>query len=189
MERNIRRTIMEPVVRALRDQGNPYRGVLYAGLMITDDGPKVLEFNCRLGDPEAQAVLPRLKTDLLNVMIRAAEGDLGAVSLEWDERPCVAVVVASGGYPGKYATGLPIEGLRESAPDLNVFHAGTVVAPADGASRVVTTARRVVTTGGRVLTVTSLGSDLEDARRKAYAGAANVGFEDSFYRKDIALFA
>ena len=116
MESRIRREIMEPVVAALASKGSPFRGILYAGLMLTVDGPKVVEFNCRLGDPEAQVVLPRLKSDLLGVLICVALGDLSAVSLEWDDQSHVAVVLASEGYPGKYATGFPIDGLTEMPP-------------------------------------------------------------------------
>jgi phosphoribosylamine--glycine ligase len=179
MERRVRAEIVEPVVRGLAKMGSPFTGVLYAGLMITADGPKVIEFNCRLGDPEAQVILPRLKTDLLEVMIRAAEGDVSTVSLEWDERPCVGVVVASGGYPGKYATGYPIEGLDTAPPNMIMFHAGTDDAQDGGHGM-------IVTSGGRVLTVAALGDTLEDARRIVYAGVDGVRFKDSFYRGDIA---
>ena len=181
IERRVRGEIVEPVVKALRESGSPYVGALYAGLMMTAAGPKVIEFNCRLGDPEAQVVLPRLKTDLLEVMIRAAEGDVGAARLEWDPRPCVGVVVASGGYPGKYSIGHRILGLDKAPPDIEVFHASTRAPRADEGA--------FETSGGRVLTVSAQGSDLEDARKRAYAGAASIGFKDSFYRRDIALLA
>ena len=113
LEQKVRRTIMEPVVEALAEQGTPYRGVLYAGLILTKEGPKVLEFNCRLGDPEAQVILPRLKTDLVEVMMGAATGSLASKPVQWDSQACVGVVMASGGYPGRYHTGHPIEGLDE----------------------------------------------------------------------------
>ena len=179
MERRVRAEIMEPVVRGLAKMASPYTGVLYAGLIITADGPKVIEFNCRLGDPETQVILPRLKTDLLEVMIKVAEGDMSAVSLEWDERPCVGVVLASRGYPGKYATGYPIEGLDTAPPNMMMFHAGTDDVQDGGHGR-------IVTSGGRVLTMAALGDTLEDARRIAYAGVDGVRFKDSFYRRDIA---
>ena len=176
MYSRVRTEIMEPVVAALAEQGNPYVGVLYAGLILTPSGPKVIEFNCRLGDPEAQVVLPRLKTDLLEVMIGTARGDATAVSLDWDSRACVGVVVASGGYPGSYETGYTIDGLDAVGPEASVFHAGTVLVNG-----------RAVSAGGRVLTVTSLGDTRDEARRRAYSNAARVSFTDSFYRNDIAL--
>ena len=176
MEDTVRTRIMEPVVSALAAEGSPYTGFLYAGLIATADGPKVIEFNCRMGDPEAQVVLPRLKTDLLEVMISAAEGGLRGVSLEWDRRPCVGVVVASGGYPEKYETGYEVVGLDDVDGDVTVFHAGTRLG--EGGS--------VVSDGGRVLTVTALGDTLEDARRKAYSNAGRVRFTGAFYRNDIA---
>ena len=176
MEDTVRTRIMEPVVNALAAEGCPYTGFLYAGLMVTKDGPKVIEFNCRMGDPEAQVVLPRLKTDLLEVMISAADGDLRGVYLEWDSRACVGVVVASGGYPDKYETGYAVSGLGDVDDDVTVFHAGTRLA-ANGA---------VVSNGGRVLTVTALGDTLKDARRKAYSNAGRVRFTGAFYRNDVA---
>jgi phosphoribosylamine--glycine ligase len=176
MESRVRREIMAPVTAALAAEGSPFKGILYAGLMITASGPKVVEFNCRLGDPEAQVVLPRLKGDLLGTLISVASGDVSGVSLEWDERSHVAVVLASEGYPGKYATGLPISGLDEMPPDITVFHAGTRLE--DGA---------VLTDGGRVLAVSAPGETLEVARRRAYEASAGIRFDGSFYRKDIAL--
>ena len=179
LDREVRDRIMEPVVGALAEDGAPYMGVLYAGLMLTAEGPKVVEFNCRMGDPEAQVLLPRLKTDLLEVMIGAAQGDLADVSLEWDRRACVGVVIASGGYPDSYRTGFPITGLDTVDGDVNVFHAGTKMA---GSAE----DKRVLTDGGRVLTVVAQGETLEAARNKAYSNAGRISFEGSFYRKDIA---
>lgn len=176
MESRIRREIMEPVVAALASKGSPFRGILYAGLMLTVDGPKVVEFNSRLGDPEAQVVLPRLKSDLLGVLICVALGDVSAASLEWDDQSHVAVVLASEGYPGKYATGFPIDGLDEMPLGVTVYHAGTRLE--DGA---------VLTDGGRVLAVSAPGGTLQEARLRAYDGAARIRFSDSFYRGDIAL--
>jgi phosphoribosylamine--glycine ligase len=176
MESRVHQEIVEPVVGAMASEGSPFRGILYAGLMITMDGPKVVEFNCRLGDPEAQVVLPRLKSDLLEILICVASGDVSAASLEWDDQSHVAVVLASGGYPGKYATGFPIDGLDEMSPGVMVFHAGTRL---DG--NVVNTA------GGRVLAVSAPGETLEAARRRAYEGVSRIRFSGSFHRGDIAL--
>ena len=184
LEHQVRTQIMEPVVATLRDDGSPYQGVLYAGLMLTRDGPKVIEFNCRLGDPETQVVLPRLKTDLLDVMIKTAQGDLSGISLAWDPQACVGVVVASGGYPGQYKTGYAIETAGEIDEGVTIFHAGTKVA-----TEVSSNTERVLTDGGRVLTVTAMGDTLDEARRKAYANASRISFTGSFYRKDIALLS
>jgi phosphoribosylamine--glycine ligase len=153
--------------------------MLYAGLMLTDDGPKVVEFNCRLGDPEAQAVLPRLKTDLGELIAGAVEGGLEATPLEWSTAACVSVVVASGGYPGAYRTGYRIDGLESLDDEVLVFHAGTKEAQTgeEGA---------IVTDGGRVLTVSALGETMDEARRRAYANVIRVRFDGSFYRSDIA---
>jgi len=177
LEERIRREVMEPVARGLADKGCPFRGLLYAGLMLTADGPKVLEFNCRFGDPETQAVLPRLKSDLLAAMMATAGGDLEGAVIQWDRRACVGIVVASGGYPGLYNTGHPIHGLDAMDHDALVFHAGTRLG-ADG--------RTVETAGGRVLTVAALGHSVADARRRAYENAARIHFEGGFYRRDIA---
>ena len=184
VERRVRTEIMEPVAGALAQEGCEYRGVLYAGLMVTHDGPKVIEFNCRLGDPEAQVVLPRLKSDLLDVMISTARGGLDDVALEWDPRSCVGVVVASGGYPGDYTTGYPIEGLDAMDQDVLVFHAGTdIVQQEEGMPS------RVVSSGGRVLTVAALGDSLKEVRLIVYSNAGRLGFTDASYRSDIAALS
>ena len=175
LERRVRAEIMEPVVRGLAAAGCPYTGMLYAGLMLTPDGPKVLEFNCRLGDPETQVILPRLKSDLLDVMMDSAQGRLGGAPVEWDERACVGVVLASGGYPGKYGTGYAVAGLDAVDRDALVFHAGTRL---HGGG--------IVTDGGRVLTVAALRPSLEGAREAAYANIERVDFEGAFYRGDVA---
>ena len=182
LQARVRTEIMEPVARGLAQEGSPYSGVLYAGLMITSDGPKVIEFNCRMGDPETQVVLPRLKTDLLAAMISTAEGRLQDVHLEWDPRPCVGVVVASGGYPGPYRIGVAIEGLEDLDEGAFAFHAATAL----GDSNNDATAAALVSSGGRVLTVSALGDTLAEARSAAYSNVARVSFEDAFYRKDIA---
>lgn len=176
VEGRVHDEIMEPVAAALREEGTPYVGTLYAGLILTAEGPKVIEFNCRMGDPEAQVVLPRLKTDLLEVMIKTAAGELAGVSLEWDDRACVGVVIASEGYPGSFRTGYAIGGLEQVDVDTVVFHAGTRRTESEG----------LVSDGGRVVTVSALGDTLAEARCKAYANAGRITFSGSFFRKDIA---
>ena len=176
LEREVRERIMVPAARALAALGSPFRGILYGGLMLTSDGPKVVEFNCRLGDPEAQVVLPRLKTDLAAIMIDTVTGKLEGLSLEWDERPCVGVVLASGGYPGAYQTGREIRGLDGLEEDALVFHAGTRLDECDTVS----------TDGGRVLTVCALGENLAEARERAYESAARISFDGAHFRRDIA---
>ncbi len=173
----IQTTILEPTVRAMTDRGTPMRGVLYAGLMLTDDGPKVLEFNARFGDPETQVVLPLLDADLAELLSAVADGTLADVPpIPAPDRAAVGIVLASGGYPAPYRTNLPIAGLEDVPDDLLVFHAGT---RRDDAGR-------TVTAGGRVLTVVGLGSDLAAARDRAYAGVAAITFEDGHHRRDIA---
>ena len=180
VERYVRTAIVEPVVRALAESGSPYRGALYTGLMMTDDGPKVIEFNCRLGDPETQVLMPRLKTDLLEVMLDTVNGDLESRELEWDARSCVGVVMTSRGYPGSYETGFPIRGLDSLDSDTAVFHAGTAATGQNDPP---------LTDGGRVLCVSAMGATLEEAREGAYDNVARVGFENAFHRSDIAAVA
>jgi phosphoribosylamine--glycine ligase len=177
----IARTVHQPVVDELRHRGTPFHGILYAGIMLTADGPRVLEFNTRFGDPETQAVLPRLRSDLLDLLVRAAtpEGLRGAV-LEWDPRWAVSVVLASAGYPESASSGDPIAGLAEPTPDaVEITHAGTAARP-NGA---------IVTGGGRVLNVTALGDGPGAARDAAYAAADLITFEGRQLRRDIALRA
>ena len=177
---SIRATVLEPTVRALAARGAPLRGVLYAGLMLTADGPQTLEFNARFGDPETQLVLPLLDTDLLPLLAAAANGTLAAVPAPSPlpgDRAAVGVVLAAGGYPGPHHTGIPIDGLDRVPADVLVFHAGTRRDP-DG---------RVVTAGGRVLTVVGLGPDLATARARAYAGTDAITFPNRHFRRDIAL--
>jgi phosphoribosylamine--glycine ligase len=175
--RTIERDVLVPVVDGLVREGIEYKGVLYAGLMLTTNGPKVLEFNCRFGDPETQPLMMRLKTDLLEVMLAVADGRLDQITLEWDPRPAVCVVATSGGYPGKYKTGIPIIGIEQAdaMPDVKVFQAGT---KSDGG--------RILTDGGRVLSVCALGNDVRDAQRRAYEAIKHIQFEGMHYRKDIA---
>jgi phosphoribosylamine--glycine ligase len=174
----IGREIMGPTVRALAQEGRPYRGILYGGLIVTEDGPKVMEFNCRLGDPETQVILPLLDSDLLEIIVATLEGQLAQTAIEWEKRACVGVVMASGGYPASYPTGFAINGLDGLDDETIVFHAGT--REDDGG--------RVVTAGGRVLTVVGKGTTLEAARERAYTGAEHIDFQGAHYRKDIALF-
>ena len=178
MVRHIHTTILQPTINAMAAEGRPFKGVLFAGLMINEGGCKVLEFNCRLGDPETQVILPRMRSDLLDVIEGVVQGTLDRVSIEWTDEACVGVALASGGYPGSYATGHPIEGLREIDDGVTVFHAGTRM---DGAT--------VVTNGGRVLTVSALGADLGKARDLAYENVRRIHFQDAQYREDIALRA
>jgi phosphoribosylamine---glycine ligase len=174
----VRRTILEPTVAELGARGIRYQGLLYAGLALTATGPKVIEFNCRFGDPEAQVVVPRLATDLTELLWATAEGVLAGEKVAWDPRACVTVVLASGGYPGSYRRDFEIAGLEdaEDAPDVYVYHAGTT-RDAAGALR---------TAGGRVLSVTALGHDLAEARARAYAAADRIHFDAVHYRRDIA---
>jgi phosphoribosylamine--glycine ligase len=172
----IERAIMRPCVEGMACEGTPYKGVLYAGLMINDNGPKVVEFNCRFGDPEAQVVLPRLKSDIVPAFLACCDGTLDTVSLEWDDQACVTVVMASGGYPGTYEKGKPITGIEaaEADPAVTVFHAGTKETDAG-----------LVTNGGRVLNVTALGPNIPRAIDAAYAAAEKIHFERAHKRSDI----
>ncbi len=168
---------IRPVIDGLRKEGSPYRGVLYAGLMMTADGPYVLEYNCRFGDPETEVILPRLKTDLLPVLAEIADGKLCQKSLEWYEKACMTVVMASGGYPGSYQKGLSIHGIpaAKAIRDVVVFHAGTAL----------NEKKEVVTSGGRVLAVTALGDNLRAAYDLAYQAIQHIHFEGGFFRRDI----
>lgn len=167
-------TILKPTARAMVKEGRLFRGVLYAGLMITKDGPKTIEFNCRFGDPETQVVLPRLQTDLLDIFLATVNGRLSEMDISWSDEAAVCVVLASGGYPGPYTKGLPIEGLADVQQSM-VFHAGTTYK--DG---------KIVTNGGRLLGVTALGRDIAEARKKAYADIEHIQYEGKQYRTDIA---
>ncbi|MGB9661461.1 MAG: phosphoribosylamine--glycine ligase [Moorellaceae bacterium] len=167
-------TILKPAVRAMAEAGQPYGGVLYAGLMLTPEGPKVLEFNCRFGDPETQPLLLLLKSDLVGIILAALEGELDRVKLEWHSGAAVCVVLAAPGYPGDYPKGEVITGLDRVPPGVEVFHAGTALK--DG---------RVVTAGGRVLGVTARGTTLAEALDLAYAAAEVIDFPGKHYRRDI----
>ncbi len=176
----IQKKIFEPIVQEMSQQGTPFVGILYAGLVLTREGPKVLEFNVRFGDPEAQAILPRLKTDLMELIVATVEGRLDKVPLVWDPRSCACVVLASAGYPGRYDVGRVITGLEQAADlsDTLIFHAGT---KREGG--------RLVTCGGRILSVVGLGSSLEAALEKAYQAVDQIQFEGKQFRRDIGARA
>ncbi|MBL7069645.1 MAG: phosphoribosylamine--glycine ligase [Candidatus Omnitrophica bacterium] len=169
--------IIYPVINGLKKKGVLYKGVLYAGIMITKDGPYVLEFNVRFGDPETQAILPRMKGDLIDLIECSIDGKLRDVENEWDKRACVCVVAASGGYPGEYEKGRTITGLKgfeETSRDVVIFHAATKKKNSD-----------YVTSGGRVLGVTALGEDIKGAVKKSYEAIGKIHFDNMHYRKDI----
>ena len=175
--REVTEDILLPTVKAMGKDGLPYKGVLYAGLMMVDGKPVVLEYNARFGDPETQVILPLLKTDLVDVLMAVVEGSLDRLKVEWSPEACVGVVVASGGYPGSYKTGFPIRGIDKVDKDVLVFHAGTKLGT-DGT---------VYTDGGRVLTVAGVGRDMAEARDRVYRNISSIYFEGRYYRKDIAL--
>jgi phosphoribosylamine--glycine ligase len=178
LETEFDQQIMEPLLRVLEKKGVQFRGLLFPGLIITADGPRVLEFNCRFGDPETQAILPRMKSNLVPLLEATIDGNVAGKDIIWDDRTAVTVVLASAGYPGKYETGRPITGLNEATQleDVQIFHAGT---------RQVKD--QIVTSGGRVLSVTALGATLEGARAQAYKAVSCIHFDGCHYRRDIAL--
>ncbi|HET8944963.1 MAG TPA: phosphoribosylamine--glycine ligase [Dehalococcoidia bacterium] len=176
MEPFIHEKITEAAVHAMMKEGAPYKGVIYPGLMVTPDGPKVLEFNCRFGDPETQVLLPRLKSDLLDVCWAVANNTLADAEVHWATDAAVGVVMASGGYPEEYETGFSIAGLSTVESDVLVFHAGTATGD-DG---------EIVTAGGRVLTVVATAPTLQEARAKAYRNVQHIHFRRAHYRRDIA---
>jgi len=173
--RQVEEEILTPAVAGMAAQGCPFQGVLYAGLMITSEGPRVIEFNCRFGDPEIQAIVPTMQDDLLQLMLDTAAGDLTRWKDLRFEGAAVCVVMASGGYPGSYRKGYRIDGLEQQIPGSVIFHAGTRREDS-----------RVVTDGGRVLGVTGFGSDVAEARRRAYRAVKSINFQDARYRSDIA---
>ena len=177
LQAQVMEEIVSPLARGMADEAMPYRGILYVGLMLTDTGAQVIEFNCRLGDPEAQVILPRLRSDFVAAMLATIEGTLGHVSLRWDERSAVTVVMAAKGYPGSYEKGSVIAGAESAAgDDVMLFHAGTKI-DADGTLRAH---------GGRVLAVTGLGRDVGAARGAAYGAVDKIGWPGGFCRRDIA---
>jgi phosphoribosylamine--glycine ligase len=177
MAEKVTSDILLPTVKAMAKEGLPYRGVLYAGLMIVNGEAVVLEFNARFGDPETQVILPLLKTDLVDILLAVVQGKLDQIKIEWGSEACVGVVMASGGYPGSYKTGLPIQGIDNVDRDVLVFHAGTKLGN-DGI---------IYTDGGRVLTVVGTGKNMTEAREKVYHNIPKIYFEGCYYRKDIAL--
>lgn len=176
-EASVRDEVLRPTVAAMASEGLPFQGILYPGIFATDDGPVVFEFNARFGDPEAQALLVRLESDLLDIVWCCVNGTLDSVDVRWSDDASVCVAVASQGYPGAYPTGLPITGIEDVDLDVRVFHAGTRRA-GDGS---------VLTAGGRVLGVTATGATLADAREKAYRSVQRISFEGMHYRRDIGL--
>jgi phosphoribosylamine--glycine ligase len=172
----IMREVMEPTVKGMAAEGHPYTGFLYAGVMVAEDGtPKVLEYNCRFGDPETQPIMMRLQSDLVELCLKALDGELDKTTAQWDPRAALGVVLAAGGYPGDYRKGDPIEGLDTAEqPDTKVFHAGT--SEKDG---------HVITAGGRVLCATALGNTVAEAQAKAYEVAGRIQWTDMYHRKDI----
>jgi phosphoribosylamine--glycine ligase len=179
MQRQFEREVMRPLLDGLRESGVTFRGLLFPGLMMTAGGPRVLEFNCRFGDPETQVILPRLKSDLVPILEATIDGKLNEAKIEWDQGPAVTVVMASGGYPNKYETGKAISGLESAARDgVQIFHAGTRRENGE-----------VVTSGGRVLAVTAVAATIGAARDRAYKAVGELNFEGCHYRRDIALGA
>ena len=172
------KNIFLPTIEAMNKEGRTFKGVLYFGLMMTDSGVKVIEYNCRFGDPETQVVLPRLKTDLVEIMEAVIDERLSDVDIEWEDNAAVCVVMASGGYPVSYKKGYEISGIQdaEDLGDIVVFHAGT---KADNG--------KIVTNGGRVLGVTAIGNDLDSAIKHAYEGVSKISFKDEFHRNDIGI--
>ena len=166
--------IIAPTIRGMAEMGHPFSGVFFAGLMITDKGPELIEYNVRFGDPECQVMMLRLKSDLLELLLATAKGELAGLQAEWTDAPALTVVMASKGYPGSYQKGTPIAALPDDTDTVRVFHAGTVMQ--DGA---------LVATGGRVLNVTAIGATVSEARDRAYAAVDEIRWENGFFRKDI----
>jgi len=176
LTKQVTETILEPAVRAMAEEGMLYKGVLYAGLLVTPDGAKVLEFNARFGDPETQVILPRLNTDLVDILLAVVDNRLSEAAVEWNNDACVGIVMASGGYPGSYGAGFTIQGLDKLDKEILVFHAGTK----QGENS------QMHTDGGRVLTITATGKTMAEARAKAYQNLPRIHFDSCHYRKDIA---
>jgi phosphoribosylamine--glycine ligase len=174
----VRKSILDPFLQGIQKDGLQFRGLLFPGLMLTKDGPRVLEFNCRFGDPETQVLMPRLQSDIVDLLEATITGNLQRTVARWDDRSALCVVMASGGYPGSYKTGKTVVGLDqvEQMQDVTVFHAGTQLID-----------QRVVTSGGRVLGVTALRDTLLAAKRHAYDAVAKIEFDGSYFRRDIGL--
>lgn len=173
--KEVEEKVLIPTVKAMEQEGRPYRGVLYAGLMLTKEGTKVLEYNARFGDPETQVVVPRLETDLCDIILAVIEGRLQGINITWKKSACINVVMASGGYPGSYNKGYPISGLEDMPEDVIIFHSGT--SHKEG---------QIVTAGGRVLSVSACGQDIKKTQARAYQILERIKFKDAYYRKDIA---
>jgi phosphoribosylamine--glycine ligase len=178
LEHTIQSKVVDPVMRGMAAEGHPYNGTLYPGIMITAEGPKIVEYNARQGDPESQVYMPRLESDLFEVVDAAARGNLASIDIRWSSQAAVGVVMTPGGYPGPYETGHCISGLDALDADVFAFHAGT---RRDGGD--------IVTSGGRTLTITALGATIAEAREKAYDNVRRIKFKDMHYRTDIALEA
>lgn len=172
----VEKTILKPTLEGIQKEGMDYKGIIFIGLMITKDGPKVLEYNVRFGDPETQVVLPRLETDLMQIFNHMIDEKLSDIEIKWNDKAVVCVVLASGGYPGDYEKGIEIKGIDDISGDTIVFHAGTAIK--DG---------KLVTNGGRVLSVTSWANDIETARREVYKNVDKIDFKGRSYRTDIAV--
>ena len=184
LEERIRREILEPTLKGFQEDGLDFKGVLFIGLMITKDGPKVIEFNNRFGDPEAQSVLMRLDSDLADIFTAVTENRLSETEMKWSDKKAVCVVLASGGYPGSYEKGKEITGLDKVDEDVVVFHAGTA---SDHICDASSCRSAIVTSGGRVLGVTAVGATHEEARQKAFDNVKRISFEGMQYRNDIGL--
>ncbi|MDF2530967.1 MAG: phosphoribosylamine--glycine ligase, partial [Clostridia bacterium] len=176
VEKLVNKEIIYNTIQALKAEGINYKGVLYFGLMLTKDGPKVLEFNVRFGDPETEVLLTRLQSDLLDIICSVVDGELNQADIKWSQEKAVCVVMASGGYPEQYEIGCEIMGIETAEAEAKIFHAGTKLID-----------NKLVTAGGRVLVISALGSDYEAARAKAYSAAEKLSFQDMHYRKDIGI--
>jgi phosphoribosylamine--glycine ligase len=176
VEKLVNKEIIYNTIQALKAEGISYKGVLYFGLMLTKDGPKVLEFNVRFGDPETEVLLTRLQSDLLDIICSVVDGELNQADIKWSQEKAVCVVMASGGYPEQYEIGCEIMGIKTAEAEAKIFHAGTKLID-----------NKLVTAGGRVLVISALGADYEAARAKAYAAAEKLSFQDMHYRKDIGI--
>lgn len=178
--KKIESRIIDPTLRGMKRRETPFKGLLYVGLMLTAEGPMVLEYNVRFGDPEVQAILPRLKNDIVEIMLACCDGKVNQIKLEWEKQYCICVVMSSGGYPGEYKTGMEITGLEEAAKGAQtiVFHAGT---KKDG--------KKIVTNGGRVLGVTALGNSIEQTIERVYEAVEKIHFDHAFFRRDIGAKA
>lgn len=186
LSKRIDEDILQPTLAGFKADGLDFKGVLFVGIMLTDEGPKVIEFNNRFGDPETQAVLERLESDLLDVMLAVCDNKLNDIELKWSPKKSICVVLASGGYPGSYLKGIEIFGLDRVDDDVAVLHGGTMV---DGVCHLDTCYDAIVTSGGRVLGVTALGDTHEEAREKAYSNVGKIRFEGMQYRKDIGIIS